>query len=69
MSEYKCICKHPFTDEEKIEFEDILEKCKNNKKLRDYLWKIPMRKNIRFLHYIVRINERMEEVIKMGLLV
>lgn len=59
MSEYVCICKHPLTGGEKKEFEHILMKYKDNK-LRDYMWKKPIGKFIRFMHYLVYINEKIE---------
>ena len=60
MSEYTCICKHPITSGEMKEFEHIITKYKGNK-LRDYMWKKPIGKLIRFAHYLVYINDKINK--------
>ncbi len=58
-----CIYKNPLTYEEKKEYRRILIKYEGNK-LRDYVWsKLTTREHIRFLHYIVMITDKMEEII------
>ena len=58
-----CIYKNPLTCEEKKEYERILIKYEGNK-LRDYVWsKLTTGEHIRFLHYLVTINHKMEKII------
>lgn len=61
MSEYICICKHPINSGEEKEFEHYLTKYKG-KELRDFMWKKPIGKLIRFMHYLVQIDEKIKRV-------
>ena len=57
-----CICENPLTSEEIKEYERIISNYKGNK-LRNYIWsKLTAREHIRFIHYLVIINDRMKEV-------
>lgn len=61
MKEYKCICKHPLTTNERLKFEQILS---NNKprKLRKLIWEMPIGEAIRFLHYIAQQTTKMKAI-------
>ena len=57
-----CVCENPLTSEEKTEYERILLKYKGNE-LRDYLWiKLTVGEHIRFIHYLVMMNNKMKKM-------
>lgn len=56
-----CICTNPLTSEERGKFEELIMKTKSRRKLRNTIWKLPAIEAIRFLHYLVQQNYKMQE--------